>query len=141
MCAPDDVLALFLLTSIVDSDTTTPRFTTDALVRSGEVVTSQLKDWLEKPQTHEQLAVGAAVSRSCAKTKALADRWGDLTSPCLTASAVAVSAENKRAQLRSWIKTPQTHEQLVLGKDTSRSAAKTKAYVDELEDAIMRKTE
>ena len=132
---------IFLLTTIIGSDTTTPRLTTDALVRSGEVVTSQLKDWLEKPQTHEQLAVGAAVSRSCAKTKALADRWSDLTSPCLTASAVAVSAENERAQLRSWLQITQTHEQLVLGKDTSRSMAKTKAYLDELEDAIMGKTE
>ncbi|KAL2041833.1 hypothetical protein N7G274_005617 [Stereocaulon virgatum] len=123
------------------SDTTTPRFTTDSLVHPKEVVTSQLKDWLEKPQTHEQLAVGAAVSRSYAKTKALADRWSDLTSLYLTARAVAVSAENERTRLRSWLETPQTHEQLVLGMDTSRSITKTKAYFDELDDAIMGKTE
>ena len=57
------------LTCAIASANMVPRHTANALLRSEEAVTTQLEDWLEKPQRHEWLAVGDVATRYDAQTK------------------------------------------------------------------------
>ncbi len=61
-----------LLLTIVLHDrnnTKPPRLTGATLTRLKDPPKSQCSTWLEKPETHEQLAVGQETSRSMKKTK------------------------------------------------------------------------
>ena len=39
-------------------------------------------------------------------------------------------------QLKEWFKTPETHEQLAVGEETSRSEAKTRGFLQEIEKKV-----
>ena len=42
----------------------------------------------------------------------------------------------KGSQLKEWCKTQETHEQLVVGKKTSRSFAQTLGFLEEMEEKV-----
>ena len=61
----------FVLTIILHerSNTKPPSLTSETLARLMEPPKYQLRTWAEKPETHEQLAVGQKTSRSLNETK------------------------------------------------------------------------
>ena len=65
------------LTLVIASANTFPRLTANALVDAEKAVKRQLQDWLEKPQSHEQLAVRGIASQRGAKTKTFDDGTGN----------------------------------------------------------------
>ncbi len=56
--------------------------------------------------------------------------------PHLTAGALASLAEQEKSQLKAWYEEQHTHEQLVVGADTSRAGEKIEEFFKDIEENV-----
>ena len=57
-------------------------------------------------------------------------------SPSLTSANLARLADPPKSQFYTWVEKPDTHEQLAVGEETSRSLKKTKKFLKDIEKSI-----
>ncbi|KAK0508330.1 hypothetical protein JMJ35_009414 [Cladonia borealis] len=57
-------------------------------------------------------------------------------SPSLTGAALARLANPPKSQCSTWAEKPETHEQVAVGQETSRSTKKTKKFLKDIEKSI-----
>ena len=56
--------------------------------------------------------------------------------PSLTGATLARLTDPPKSQLYTWAEKPETHEQLAVGEETSRSLKKTKKFLKDIEKSI-----
>ena len=113
------------LTRDIVSANMVPRLTANALLRSEEAVKTQLKDWLEKPQRHEWLAVGNNATRYSVKTRMYHDSRSDDLTRAVLAGATGSLVTEKTDMDHRLEKLP-GHEWLAVGGVSSSVCTETK---------------
>ena len=112
------------LTCAIASANMVPRLTANALLRSEEAVTTQLEDWLEKPQRHEWLAVGDVATRYDAKTKIYHDCSSNDPTSAVLAGATG-SLVKERTDMDHRREKLQGHKWLAVGGVSSSVCTET----------------
>ena len=102
------------LTRAIASANMVPRLTANALLRSEEAVKTQLKDWLEKPQRHEWLAVGDVATGYDAKTRIYHDCGSD-DPTCAVLAGATGSLVKEKTNMDHRREKLQGHEWLAVG--------------------------
>ena len=114
------------LTLVIASADTFPRLTANALVDAEKAVKTQFEDWLEKPQSHEWLAVGGIASQCDAKTRTFHDRTGD-DPRCAVPAGTSSSLVKEETDMGDRLEKLQGPEWLAAGDGASPVGTKTKA--------------
>lgn len=126
------------LTRAIASSNMVPRLTANALLHSEEAVKTQLKDWLEKPQRHEWLAVGDVASRYDAKTRMAHDCSGDDPSRAVPAGATG-SLVKEKPDMNNHLENIQGQEWLAVGDVASPIRTETKTTLEGNDEDLNRR--